>query len=180
MQNEIETQVLDINKEEVARKLIEVGAKVTPEVLQKRWIFDIAPTDKMSEGEWIRLRQVGDNKPTVTYKKKGGKGRGETAELEVGVEDFDEMAEILSKLPFIGKYYQENYRHKFDYKDIEFMIDSWPKIPTYLEIEAKSEEKIDEGLELLGFNGKDEGHIGTNAIFKKYGLDLHSFTELKF
>lgn len=68
----------------------------------------------------------------------------------------------------------------FFYNGIKFTLDSWPKIPTYLEIEASSEEKVNEGLKLLGVEGKDVGHMGTLTIYKKYGTDLHSFKELKF
>jgi len=180
MQKEIETQILDINVDDIRQKLIAAGAKETPEVLQKRWIFDIDKSTVPSVGQWIRLRQVGNNKPTVTYKNKCGKGKDQTEELEVEVDNFDEMAEILSRLPFKDKYFQENKRTKFDLNDIEYMTDVWPKIPPYLEIEAKNEEKIEEGLKLLGLEGKDEGHIGTSDIYRRYNLDLHSFKELKF
>jgi hypothetical protein len=53
-------------------------------------------------------------------------------------------------------------------------------IPTFLEIESSSEAQVSKGLELLGLTGKDEGHIGTINIYKKYGLDLHQYQELKF
>jgi adenylate cyclase class 2 len=180
MTQEFETQILDINPEEIAAKLRNLGAKEEPEVLQKRWVFDIKPCTLKSTGKWIRLRQVEDKKPTLTYKDKSGKGMGETQEIEVTVEDFDKMAEILSKLELVGKYYQENKRHKFELNDIEFTIDTWPKIPTYLEIESISEEKVEKGLKLLGLEGKDSGHIGSVAIYHKYGLNLHSFKKLKF
>jgi len=53
-------------------------------------------------------------------------------------------------------------------------------IPTFLEIVAKSEDKVREGLKILGLENKDAGHIGTIAIYKKYGIDLHSYKELVF
>jgi len=53
-------------------------------------------------------------------------------------------------------------------------------IPTYLEVEADNEEKVKEGIKLLGLEGKDSGHLGTLTIYKKYGIDLHSIKELKF
>lgn len=62
MNQEFETQVLDIDKEAIAKKLRDLGAQEEPEVLQKRWIFDIVPCTVESTGEWIRLRQVGNKK----------------------------------------------------------------------------------------------------------------------
>lgn len=182
MQQEFETQVLDIDVEEIKRKLIELGAKEEPEVLQKRWVFDIECLDakEASTGEWIRLRKIND-KSTLTYKNKKGSGISETEEIEIVIEDFDKTAEIMSKLNcFIGKYYQENKRIKFELKGIEFTLDTWPMIPTFLEIEADSEENVKQGLKMLELEGKDVGHIGTIQIYAKYNIDLHSYKELKF
>ena len=44
MDNEIEAQFLDINKNEIREKLKAIGAKcVKPEVLMKRRVFDTGP-----------------------------------------------------------------------------------------------------------------------------------------
>lgn len=180
MQQEYETQVLDIDKKEIIEKLRKLGAKEEPEVLQKRWVFDINPCTDKSQGEWIRLRQAGKKKPTITYKNKSGKEINQTQEIEIEADDFDKSYQLLSKLKFAGTYYQENKRHKFVLDDIEFTIDSWPMIPTILEIEAKSEKNVIKGLSILGLNKKDSGHWGMVNIYKHYGIDLHSFKELKF
>lgn len=179
---EFETQILNINPEEVADKLRALGASETPEILQKRYTFDIECLDAKEPGlgEWIRLRQVGD-KVELTYKNRQGTGINDTTELEVLVSDFEQTAAIISKLKcFSGQYYQENKRTKFKLKGIEFCLDTWPKIPTFLEVESSSEEKVRAGLKLLGLEGKDEGHIGTINIYKKYGFNLHDYKELKF
>jgi adenylate cyclase class 2 len=179
---EIETQVLEVDAKQIIARLRKLKAKEYPEVLQKRWVFDIDCGKKkgISDGSWIRLRQVGKYN-TITYKNKKGAGVSETEEIEVQVDDFDKAASILHKISgFSGIFYQENKRKKFELKRIEFTIDTWPMIPTYLEIEAKNEKGLKEGLRLLSLEGKDVGHIGTNAIYKKYGLDIHSYKEVKF
>lgn len=182
MGTEFETQILEINPEEIAEKLRKLGAKEEKEILQKRWVYDIkclGLTDS-TKGEWIRLRQAGE-KSTITYKNKSGSGMSETEELEIIVNDFDKAAEIFSKLNgFEGQYYQENKRHKFVLNKIEYTLDSWPKIPTFLEIEGESEEKVHEGLKLLELEGKTHAHYGLLTIYKKYGIDLHSYKEIKF
>lgn len=171
---EYETQVLEPDVEEVSKKLREIGAKEGKEVLQKRWVYYI---DKAS---WVRLRQVG-GKTAITYKNKSGTGIGDTEEIEVNEAEFEKTASLLSVLSFYeNKYYQENKRKKFIFKEIEFTLDTWPKIPTILEIEAKSEKKVDEGLEILGLTGKDIGHSGMVRIYDKYGIDIHSIKELTF
>lgn len=163
-----------------SRKNFALGAKETPEVLQKRWVFDIVPCTAKATGEWIRLRQAGKNKPTITYKNKSGSKLSETSEIEVEVSDFNKTAEIFSKITSKGQYYQENKRAKFELNNIEFTLDTWPMIPTLLEIEGKSEKKVKEGLKILDLVGKDVGHAGMVTIYKKYGIDIHKYKELKF
>lgn len=182
MASEYETQVLEINAAEIISKLRKLGAKEEEETLQKRWVFEIHPfgTDSSGKEDWIRLRE-NKGKATITYKNKSGTGVDETEEIEFGVSDFDKAYEVLSKLEgFKGKFYQETKRHKFVLNGTEYTIDSWPKIPVLLEIEGESKEKVEEGLKLLSLTGKDVGHMGMIKIYNKYGLDLHSFKELRF
>lgn len=182
MGTEFETQILEINPKEIAEKLRTLGAKETPEYLQKRWVYDIECLSHInpSMGEWIRLREA-NGKTAITYKNKRGSGMSETEEIEFEVSDFEKAAEILGKLKgFTGQYYQENKRHKFVLDGVEYMIDTWPKIPTFLEIEAKSEEEVHKGLNLLGLVGKKHAHYGLITIYKMYGIDLHSYKEIKF
>jgi adenylate cyclase class 2 len=180
MATEFETQILDIDVDGIVGKLRKLGAKEEDEYLQKRWIFDIEPTEVESTGKWIRLRQAGDKKPTLTLKEKSGSGIDQTKETKIEIDDFDSMTKILKQLDFKDQYFQESKRHLFLYKGIRFTLDTWPMIPTYLEIESDSKEKVEEGLRLLGLTGKDVGHIGMKAIYKKYGIDLHSIKELTF
>lgn len=178
MEQEFETQVLDIDTKTIAKKLRDLGAKETPEVLQKRWVFDLPKRGQ--EGHWIRIRQIG-KKTTITYKIKSGIGVSDTKEIETEVSDFEKIVKIFQTLGvWSGNYYQENKRHKFELDDVEFTLDTWPMIPTFLEIEAKNEKKLHWGLKLLDLAGKDAGHIGTVNIYKKYNINLHSYKELKF
>jgi len=117
----------------------------------------------------------------LTYKNKKGTGISDTEEIELVVEDFDKMADIMGKLScFSGKYYQENKRSQFLLDGIEFNLDYWPLIPPFLEIEGASEEKVMDGLRLLGLENEEHGHFGLINIYNKYGIDIHSYKELKF
>lgn len=175
MAQEFETKVLDINIREIQKKLQELGATKTSQLLMRRRVFDIDP----SKDEWLRLRDDG-KKTTITYKRKSGSGIAETEEIEVVVDDFEKMAAILSKLGFKGQYYQENRRISYRLKNVEFTIDSWPKIPPYLEIEAGSEAGVKKGLVWLGLKNKDAGNLTVKDVYKRYGIDLHSFKNLRF
>lgn len=178
MAKEFEAQVLEVDAPAIARRLRELGAQEFPEVLQRRIVFNFS---RPVEGEeWIRLRQVGD-KTTLTYKKRSSVAIGGTEEIEVEVADFEKAAELLTALGcFKSTNYQENKRHKFVLNGVEFTLDSWPLIPTILEVEGPDEERVRKGLALVGFKDGEFGHFGLLKIYARYGIDLHSFKELKF
>lgn len=171
---EYETQVLDIDEYEIRNKLDEIGAEYISENFMRRWVYYI------DESSWIRLRDNWE-KVAITYKKRWTTTIWETEEIETKIENFDDMAEMLGKLNFYEKkYYQENKRILYKLGDTEFCIDSWPKIPTYLEIESSSEEKVLEWLNLLWLESHEHWDFWSVRIYNKYGLDIHAFEILKF
>lgn len=179
MQQEFETKVLEIDVEAIEKKLQEIWATLTQDtILMKRWVFDV---QAHKDGSWkrFRLRQKWE-KTTLTYKERWGTAIGATKELETKVGDFETMAQMLQQLPRNTTAYQENRRKTYMFNDIEFCIDARPMIPTYLEIEWLSEEKVHEGLEVLWLTGKDEWDIGVIEIYQKYWIDLHAHKALKF
>ncbi len=173
---EFETTILNIDPDQIRTKLRKLGAIEQPEILMKRYVYDLLPNEKP---EYLRLRSDG-NKTTLTYKKRNGIDIGSTEEIEVEVSNFDQAAKMLSKIKSYKIRYQENKRQLFKLGDLEFSIDSWPKIPPYLEIESVSKEKVKQGLKLLGLEGKDSGDIDTQHIYLSYGINLNSFDTFKF
>lgn len=174
---EFETKVLDIDTDEVIARLRALGASEQPEVLMRRWVFDI----KSEVLEWIRLRDNGQ-KVTLTYKRKpnGNIDVGKTIEIETEVSDFDKTAEILHNAPFDRVFYQENRTHIFTLNGVEYSIDSWPMINPYLEVETDSIEGVQKGWELLKVSGKVVGDKDLMEIYEEAGIDIHSYGELKF
>jgi len=174
---EFETKVIDFNVDEIIQKLRDLGADETPEMLLKRYVFDMESKDI----EWIRLRAVGD-KTFLAYKKKirGNVTLGKTEEIEVEVSDFDRTAELMKKISFKRIFYQENRRHLFVLDQVEYAIDLWPLIPPYLEIEAESEERVNQALKALGLEDKSVGDRDVTEIYADHGYDIHTYKELKF
>lgn len=174
MSKEIETKVLDIDPEEIKNRLEEKGAERRKDAVMKRWVFDIDPENY----EWIRLRDNG-KKVTIAYKNKSNQDISGTREIETEIGDFEKAYKLLSRLDFKETYYQENKRTAYQLEDIEFTIDKWPRIPPYLEVESNSEEKVKEGLEILGLREEDAGNISVKDVYSRYREDLHSYEELK-
>jgi adenylate cyclase class IV len=101
-------------------------------------------------------------------------------EIEINVSDFNKTAELLDKIGFIEKFYQENKRIRYQLDDIEFDIDFWPQLDPYLEIEAHSWEKIDEAIKLLELNPEDKRIFSTNQIYKLKDIDELDYKEITF
>ena len=64
MEKEIEIRLLNINKEQFVKNIIDLGAKKLSEALQKRYVYDFNP---VQDNKWIRLRTNG-KKTTLTIK----------------------------------------------------------------------------------------------------------------
>ncbi|MFA5431802.1 MAG: class IV adenylate cyclase [Candidatus Paceibacterota bacterium] len=183
---EIEVKFLNIDPVLIEKKLIAIGAKRIFEKLYKRRIFDYPDLKLHKKGAWIRLRDEGE-KITLTYKERVGMKTfdGKTnddsmEEIEINVSDFKKTAELLNRAGFIEKFYQENKRIRYQFGDIEFDIDFWPRLEPYLEIEAPSWERVEEGVKLLGLNSDDKKIFTTTQVYKLKGIEDIEYKEMTF
>lgn len=151
MGKEIEAKFINVNKDELLKKLEGIGAvKVFDERLLRRCVYNL-PIQK--DGAWARVRDEVD-KITMTYKRVTSQSLDGVEEVEVKVDNFDKAREFLSSVGLVEKAYQETKRIRYVIKDldIEFDIDTWPGLEPWIEIEANTEEKVKEYASLLGFN----------------------------
>ncbi len=178
MAKEREVTILNIKEEDFIKKLLDNGAVFKDEFLQRRYTYDFTPALK---NKWIRLRTNG-KKTTLTIKEiKDKKAIDGTEELEVLVGNFDIMNKILKELGYVYRNYQENYRKIYMIDEVEVSIDSWPMIPTYAEIEGKSNEAVISVLNKLGYSLDEATTLDVTSIYNEvYGIDLLNIRELKF
>ena len=133
MNKEIETKFFIENKDEIRKKLSSLNFNlVKKEFLMKRKTFD-----SEANGKWFRVRDEGD-KITMTYKNIIDKTINGVNEIEIIVNDFDKASEMLNQTNFKERSYQENFREVWSNQDAEIVIDTWPFLQTYIEIEALS------------------------------------------
>ena len=175
MHTEYEVRILEINQDEIIAKLEKLGAKKEWDLLQRRYVYDFIPK---VEGKWIRLRTNGE-KTTLTIKNLVSSEIDGTQELEIEVDDFLKCNLILNELGYEAKGYQENRRIQYTLNGVEIDIDSWPMIPTYLEIEGPSEEAVYEILGLLGYSKEDCVTTDVEGIYLDYGYNLEEIYDLK-
>ena len=175
MHTEYEVRVLDVDPEDIKKRLEKVHATFCWDRVQKRYVYDFKPKE---ENKWIRLRTNGD-KTTLTIKNLVSSQMDGTQELEIEVDSFERTNLILKELGYEAKGYQENRRIQYDLNGVEVDIDYWPMIPTYIEIEGQSEDAVYHALSVLGFEKEDATSRDVEGIYLDYGYDLKDIYELK-
>jgi adenylate cyclase class 2 len=175
MSIEFEAKVIEVNKEELEKKILQLGGSKVGKVIMKRYVYDIDPKRR---GHWIRLRDDG-KQTTLTVKKIHHDGISGTEEEEVMVEDFQRTHALLELMGYIPSAYQENERTSFLFNDSRLEIDHWPMIPPYLEIEADSQERVLETARQLGFTEKQLTGENTVKIYARYGINVDEIKQLR-
>ena len=177
---EIEVRFLEINKESLVKKLLEVGAKDFGEVMLEEIIF-YDPEGKWKDQEKrVRLRKSSD-KIKISYKEIKEKTIDGTIEIEFEVSDMSEAEKFLEKVGLSAFRHQQKKRHTFELSDVVIDIDTWPRIPTYVELEGPSESAIKEVAEKLGLEWTDVSfELPSHIIEGKYGIPVRSMKWFTF
>lgn len=177
MHIEYEARILDINKEDIIKKLEKIGATKKGEYFQKRYVYDFKPKTK---GKFIRLRTNGID-TTLTIKNRSDETKIDgTKELEMKVEDFEKAYLFLKELGYEELAYQENKRITYILEDVTFDIDTYPMIPTYLEIEGKNKEDVLKYIDILDLKMYTIMHGNIKKVYEKYNIDIDEFKRLVF
>lgn len=177
MKTEYEVRKLDVSFDEIMQKLEALGAKRVGIYHQKRYVYDFIPAQK---GRWIRLRSNGEF-ATLTIKEIKSLRVDGTKELEIMVSDFEDTNEVLMKLGYAPRTFQENFRIEYTLDGVNFDLDKWPMIPPYLEIEGQSEEDVTKMVSVLGLKMCDVTTMDVDTVYSsEYGIQLDSIKDLRF
>lgn len=180
---EFEIKFLEVDVPSLEKKLLAIGAKKVGEYDYSRTIFYF-PQPK-DEG-WVRLRTDG-KETTLTYKESvKEKLEDETfktigmKEIEVVVDDYNKAYELVQAMGLVLNKQEKNRRIRYMKGDVTFDIDFWPQIPTYLEIESDSYEKVNKAAMELGFD-PSVGLIGSAGnVYRKYGYNIDDYSSITF
>ena len=176
MKTEYDVWVLEIDHDEMVKKLESLGAKLQFDTLQQRYVYDFNP---VIDSKWIRLRTNGI-KTTLTIKDLNAKTIDGTKELEIEVDDFDKTNQILEELGYKNRGFQQNKRTQYILDGVEIDLDRWPLIPEYLEIEGENEQAIYDCLDKLGISKDKIVTLDVSSIYTHYGYDGDNLTNLNF
>ena len=150
---EIEAKFPDITIEDIRQRLKDNQADlVLPMRVMHRAVFD---NDYMKERNgFLRVRDEG-NKTTIAYKQFNPDDRSDVLELEITTDNFDSAIQLFSRLGIQPRSKQETKRETWSLNGCEVVIDIWPWLNPYVEIEGETWESVKQTAELLGFTWSD-------------------------
>ncbi len=150
MNTEIEVKFVNIDHDTIRSKLKEIGALLEqPMRLMRRVTID---TDLMkSKNAFLRVRDEG-HKVTVTYKQFDTLSVDGAKEIEIIVNAFQSTVDILNAAGLHYKSFQESKRETWRLGEVEIVLDLWPWLNPYIEIEAQSEEALKTMTNILGLD----------------------------
>jgi adenylate cyclase class 2 len=172
MNKEIEARFLDIDKQELTDKLIALGASDKGDAVLTEVIFYDQENKWPSEGRFVRIRSINDT-TKLTYKSNKAQTVDSAREIEFAVPDANLAEQFLENIGLVAFRHQEKKRHTFELNDVTIDIDTWPKIPTYVELEGPSEEQIKSVAKSLGFKWEDAVFDDARTIIQdRYGIPM--------
>jgi adenylate cyclase class 2 len=178
-QHEYEAKFLNIDTNAVGEQLRALGAQQAfAKTLFTRLIFE---NDGVQGEQWLRLRDEG-GKTTLTLKQVSDATTiNGTTEIEIEVDDLDKTAELLKATGLRQVRYQQNYREEWQLGDITYDLDTWPELPTFIEIEGPSEETVRKAVAELGFDYERARYGSIDLIYKsELGRDILAQPTLTF
>jgi adenylate cyclase class 2 len=164
MKSEIEVKFLNVDFDQVRAKLRELGGECEqPMRLMKR--VTIETPELVQKKSYVRVRDEGD-KVTLTYKQFDSLSVDGAKEIEIIVSDFKDTVALLSAagLPHIS--FQESKRETWKLGAVEVVLDEWPWLNPYIEIEGESEAELKDVAKKLGFNWDDAVFGGVTIAYR--------------
>ena len=174
---EVEIKVRDINKEEIVKKILDLGA----EKIFSGKIIDIrydSPDKKLSNlGKVLRVRKKG-NHIYLNYKGKKLSSEKDNIvdreEIGVRVSNFSVIQKILDELGYIKIFELVKYRTEYRLKNVNFDIDEYIGLNPLLEIEAETKEEVEKYIKKLKIEEKNLKRLYMREIIqarKNYNAD---------
>ena len=156
MQPEIEVKFINIDVDATREILARAGAVCEqPMRDMRRAVYE--PDELAARDAFVRVRDEGE-KVSLTYKQFEGRHLHSAKEIETTVGSFEAAMQILAQLGFTPKSLQESRRETWKLNGTEVVIDEWPHLNPYIEIEGSSEEAVRSVASTLGFDW-------TSAVF---------------
>ena len=103
-------------------------------------------------------------------------------EIELVVDSFEMAEKFLDRVGLLVRARrQEKFRHTFILDGVTVDIDTWPKVPTYVEFEGESEDALKSASAKCGLDWKDASFLNPSTIVtEKYGIPVREMRYFTF
>jgi len=164
MNTEIEAKFVNINHDEIRQKLLDLGAKLEKPFRNMRRVTIDTPEMK-AKNAFVRIRDEGE-KVVITYKQFDQNSVDGMKEIEVVVSHFEETIAIFAAAGLIQGSYQESTRETWNLRNAEIVLDTWPWLNPYIEIEANDIKTVKSTAKLLDLKWSDAVFGDVMAAYK--------------
>lgn len=181
MDVEIEAKFLNQDHNALRTKLKDLGALCEhPMKLMHRTVFDYPDASLLKKHAWVRLREELDGTIELTFKQSKDKTITGTHEAAVGVQDYKAAVQFLLAIGLRIKGEQESKREVWRLGEVEVMLDEWPWVKPFVEVEGSSEEAVRVVADQLGLKWS-QAHFGgiTPVYTAEYALSAEEFESLE-
>ena len=142
-------------------------------------MFDYPDRRLDAKGGWVRVRDEGD-RVTMSYKQAPkGSGVRDCFETELVIDVYERGVEFCKDLGLEQKSYQETKRESWTLDGVHFDIDTWPGIPTFIEVEANDQATVHRYVEALGCTWADARFGGVAVLYHQFlGIPEHEVNHI--
>jgi predicted adenylyl cyclase CyaB len=177
---EKEIKILEIDGQEVAKKLLDLWAVQTFDWFIHDIYYDFVSWEakKMESNKRLfRVRQKWETHLYTIKRKRTTEAEWWEKWVKIADEWENPITDIDSFKNVLEKYWMKKVREKkkhrtsFSLWELEFDIDDYDGIPTLLEIEAKTKKELDNMVKLLWLEKNSQKTFGSRGLYKYYWLD---------
>lgn len=163
VKTEIEAKFIDVDADEMRRRLEKVGAVCEqPMRLMRRALIETPEMEKRNA--FLRIRDEG-HRTTMTFKLFEQNALTGAKEIETEVGSFEDTLAILKECGLDYRTFQESKRETWQLDKVEVVIDEWPWLAPYIEIEGETEEAVREAASRLGFEWSEAVFGSVDVIY---------------
>ena len=166
---EVEVKLLAINPDAVENKLLELGAEKTFSGLVTVRYFDKKNGEIREKGDLLRVRKFGYEQTEVCYKtnKRVENGFKVCDEYNLSGDSFSEAVKLFEHLGYIITCAYEKKRTNFTLNNLEIVIDRYPKISPFIEIEGTDTEAIEQLIRELGLTKNERSSRAIGGLLQE-------------
>ncbi|MES2931167.1 MAG: CYTH domain-containing protein [Patescibacteria group bacterium] len=167
--NEYEVKLTGLDKASVREVLARTGTLENAEHVQHNLAYHLPPGREI-EGGWLRIRN--ENGCIAMSLKIIASDRIEDQfEYRLVASSMEEARGFLELMGATQKAEQEKKREIWRVDDCEVVIDEWPFLEAYLEVEGPSEASVKAVTEKLGFDYASARVCSASRLYtEKYGV----------